>query len=594
LQRFQDDAITAIVHGLTDAFEAHVRQHIAASDHLDNWRGGRHHGEYQGVEYTLYDIDDVLMTRSDAGLVEDLLWDLRERVPEVDPAELWQTVVYLRRRHVPVREILPQLHAQAYAAALGIAFTATVKAQIRNATHLDNWRGGRHHGSFGGVEFTLYDLDDVLMTRTDAEALESALRRVRDREIPIADAQELWKTIVRLYRQRTPVSDIIAMVELYAAPPTFEELAGMLEPTMKRVREREVSLADEDELWDTVEQLLDQGVPVVDIVALVGLYATEPTLNELFPHWWRTAATTARNPRPTIEPSETVDLSPRGGIGGGETQSALLNALTKRRSHLLGVTDANRVISTADRVKDALEKLKAMRAKNDLSEHGAKVGTEFEKADVAKQALEKLAPKIETIRKRDTSRFVQMDRGQVHHIINNALSAEENVAKALDRLAREARMYALMNAPKPKVKVTSQVTATRRVGGADGIFDPGWSATEVEGWLQGQIKRSMNDKNVTDCTAVIQNHNGSTSGGGTGMSYDGRSVFHISHGFSEATDGCTVFFTKGTDGSLRIIGIGHHTSGGTARYSLDWKLANFTDATKFESDYVVNLKKKKK
>ena len=96
------------------------------------------------------------------------------------------------------------------------------------------------------------------------------------------------------------------------------------------------------------------------------------------------------------------------------------------------------------------------------------------------------------------------------------------------------------------------------------------------------IRRTVNIKYADYCAAFILNHNGSTTGGGcpTKIKFQGRRVFHISHGKKGKHDGCAVFFSNSSDslGNAVIVAVGYHDKDvkNMPHYSLDWTKRNFT------------------
>ena len=117
------------------------------------------------------------------------------------------------------------------------------------------------------------------------------------------------------------------------------------------------------------------------------------------------------------------------------------------------------------------------------------------------------------------------------------------------------------------------------------IFEPPWTETEMRTWIGTVTKRAIDDKNINACVAYVKVHT-HTSGGGTKLKHDGRTVFHISHGQRGSDTGCTLFFTKDGD-RVQIVAIGQHSGD---EYPLDWKVPTFSGNV---DAYRIKLKKKK-
>lgn len=168
---------------------------------------------------------------------------------------------------------------------------------------------------------------------------------------------------------------------------------------------------------------------------------------------------------------------------------------------------------------------------------------------------------------------------KIEHTQTNAYNLEdEDALAALEQRAAD-------------VLSTGTSQSTRTTAGEPNItFTVPAEEAALEAFIDGKAPYSST-KNVHDCTSVVTNHK-STSGGGTSTQYQGATVFHISHGLSSGTDGCTVFYTKdhGT-GVVRVVGVGQHVTGFAARYRLSFKLSAWTHATKFVANKTIDLLK---
>jgi hypothetical protein len=123
---------------------------------------------------------------------------------------------------------------------------------------------------------------------------------------------------------------------------------------------------------------------------------------------------------------------------------------------------------------------------------------------------------------------------------------------------------------------SQQISAALRVapssdltGGDDGVWTGAINEILLTNWILEHDTHGMSASNAQQVARGIIAHNGKTSGGGTNFKYQGRTVFHISHGKMGKTDGCTVFFVV-TENGVIIVGIGAHQ--GSSSYRLDWKL----------------------
>jgi hypothetical protein len=168
----------------------------------------------------------------------------------------------------------------------------------------------------------------------------------------------------------------------------------------------------------------------------------------------------------------------------------------------------------------------------------------------------------------DSANLLAFDLGLIAKAVRRAQRAQLNLRRAIDDLGA-ARDEGEAAKSFTKEKKKSDKGAAKRKGGTDGIWDRDFTAQELADWIAAKIERVMNGKNVFDCAQYIEVHKG--SGGGTSTYFNGLHVFHISHGFSESDDGCTVFFTHAADGTITIVGIGSHDNHYTTAYRLDWQ-----------------------
>lgn len=347
-----------------------------------------------------------------------------------------------------------------------------------------------------------------------------------------------------------------------AQEPLAEELAeGTTEPTTSANgndggQTDEQALVEEivEEIADTADELAEQPDPPSEVVALV-----EPVV-------------------------DLVALA-------REAEAAAARLLSQRIAYraMLSGADVGPPTRALQRLERSLAHLKRQCEKHNLNPHAAHAVDEFNAFEAAVDALEKLAPEMKALMSNPEA-FLTLSLRTVHGPVNAALAAEKALRETLEHVS--AQMAALAHKPAPK-KATGVVPTTpaKRAGGTEGTWDPGYTQDQIEEWLHAKVKRVLSDKNVTDCAAVIVNHT-KTSGGGTGSKFDGESVFHVSHGFMGSDDGCTVFFTKPPDGTLEIVGVGSHTTGGTAVYKLDWRRAGWTSSKFNDSQTQIDLSKK--
>jgi hypothetical protein len=429
-------------------------------------------------------------------------------------------------RHPPV---VPPSAVAGLVAALGAAMDAAIKDQVRESGHLDNLRGGRHHGRVGGVDYTLYDLDDILLTTEDANAIEAALRRVEQQRGGLMDTGNLWRTVVALCRDGVPPADILAMLELYDEPPS---------------------------------------------------------LSEWFAHWWRQAASAAaKHEQATFADEDVVPspLEPQVPVAEAALTSRRgptglpVRTLLQQHAHATG-EPSGRLLALLDRLKR--ERAKLVKIRNDYNTlPGASAASEqFDNFDLQLVILASLRNHLNRLfKKRDWAALLAFDQNR----IDEAIAGAHRAAARVRAVANEAAGWSseAENATRYVKSADGSPTPTRAVrkGGSDGVWDAGFASGELAKWLEASTKRPMNSKSVNDCASYIQVHKTTGGSGGTSTHFRGAMVYHISHGKQDSTDGCTVFFTHAPDGTITIVGVGSHSAIASVAYKLDWKHPEWTE-----------------
>lgn len=132
--------------------------------------------------------------------------------------------------------------------------------------------------------------------------------------------------------------------------------------------------------------------------------------------------------------------------------------------------------------------------------------------------------------------------------------------------------------------IYSVPVSEREKGGTGPLYSTSGKArvlttAEAVTWVEYQVWRAANKrrggnpryidpKNIKSCIEYIEGYSGRD--GGTGYTYKGHRVIHISHGKKGPTDGCTLFFCIPADKLASIIVIGAHAGDGDHTYSIDW------------------------
>ena len=100
-----------------------------------------------------------------------------------------------------------------------------IKQQLRTSRDSANEsvRGGRWVGTVRGVEYALYEIDDVLFTHDDALRIETLIRQAGEHEWPTGtvDPESLWRTVVQLKREGVSAADLLSLLHVYASGPTL-------------------------------------------------------------------------------------------------------------------------------------------------------------------------------------------------------------------------------------------------------------------------------------------------------------------------------------------------------------------------------------
>lgn len=497
-----------------------LRQKVDAGEQLDRvdldtLRELRAEASGYGLRNLVTDCDELIERASGRGIIV-----APEEVAPPEPA-------------APAR---PAIDLEAVSAAIAAATTAVIKDQVQKSGHLDNSRGGRHHGTVGGVDYTLYDIDDVLFTRQAADAIEALMRRVEVERGELLDTKGLWQTVVALGRQGTPIPDILALLEIYAAPPTHFEF---------------------------------------------------------FQHFWREAmqALPAQRTREALaddsQPSRLAPPSPEQLHG----PTAPMKALLKQYAQATGLP-YQRPMITLERLKRETDKLVKLRQEYNARPGAQHAHAEFGEFDTALAALRGLRKTITTlIKQQEWATVLQFDDERILGGLEAGYRAAAKVRVTADAGAAAASEAEQVTKHVKKDAGPSTATATARKGGTDGVWDYGFDAGELATWIDKSSKRSMNAKNVSDCAQYISVHKTGGSSGGTGTKLGGQMVYHISHGKKDSTDGCTVFFTHAGDGTITIVGVGSHSGEATVAYKLDWKNLAWVEGGWNKAGTILTLKK---
>jgi hypothetical protein len=480
---------------------------------LDTLREMRARARELALTSLVSECNDLIERASLAGIV---------RAPEEPAADELPPAASEKTR--PRRREGPAFDPEAVAAAIGAATTAVIKAHVRQSRdHLDSLRGGRHHLRVAGVDYTLYDIDDVLLTTQDADAIEDVLRRVESARGEVLDVKAIWPTVVALCKQGVPVADILAMLEMYTVAPS---------------------------------QI------------------------ELFTHWWAqaTAALPSNRPRTAkVEdepgpstPAPTQALPPKGD----KPPATLMNPLLEHfaRSHGLPYDRPKYLL---ERLGRESPKLIAMRSDYEMLPGARFARAEFERFEEALRVLRGMRKTIQTwVAEKNWTALLLVEDAEVDEAIVAAHTAAQNVRKvaAAGEAASSEGLQAVGSA-KQYAKETPEgpTPLAARKGGTDGVWDPGFGEDEMANWIDKSNKRVMNAKSVHDCVTYIQGHMTGGGSGGTGTHFGGMQVYHISHGKKTSKDGCTVFFTHAPDGTIQIVGVGSHSKTAKVAYSLDWR-----------------------
>ncbi len=154
-------------------------------------------------------------------------------------------------------------------------------------------------------------------------------------------------------------------------------------------------------------------------------------------------------------------------------------------------------------------------------------------------------------------------------------------SQVIDRCARiEAAAADFASRPwPPKAPPASGASPTAGLPDDHVFVDP--SATgeaEALEWISRRCRRAIADNSAKTAyrDALRQ------AGGGTGLVFDGHTVFHHSSGARNSDSGCTLFVVRRGTG-VQIVGIGWHdhtrAAGANARYRLDWKDPSWSQPT---------------
>ena len=395
----------------------------------------------------------------------------------------------------------------------GIA-TALIKDRIqRNAEKRDNLRGGRAFASVGGVQYVHYEVADLLFTAAEAQRIEALIRAAAEQDIPAPpDAAELWQTVVILCKQGTPVSEVIELLEIYATPPTIGEWFGA---------------------------------------------------------WFANALKAPESQGPVHGPEEepvpqTVKLPHDLGV-------LLRKQLIQKRAQTMSL-EYSRPMRELERLNRELKKLLRLYERYNTSPAAQFAKEELQAFIQALKELRVLANSIKTLFEAgDTPNLLAFDVTLIEAAVPAAHRAEAKLRSVIVEIEANMGLGSSAAQSAKKFKKTEKDTESTgpRKGGADGVWDKGFDATEMVSWVDGLTTRAIEEKNIKSCVAYIEVFKG--SGGGTSTTYNNLPVFHISHGLMGSKDGCTLFFTQTADGTITIVALGSHDNRYTTAYKIDWQ-----------------------
>ncbi|HEX2085655.1 MAG TPA: hypothetical protein VHF89_08240, partial [Solirubrobacteraceae bacterium] len=108
----------------------------------------------------------------------------------------------------------------------------------------------------------------------------------------------------------------------------------------------------------------------------------------------------------------------------------------------------------------------------------------------------------------------------------------------------------------------------RRVGDR-GVFDPGFTETELKDWIRATASEEP-EGFARACARDIELR--PQDGAGTGTKHRGLEVRHWSHGMRDnPAESCSVFYTfDPATGVVTIVGLGFHVAKKDARYGFWW------------------------
>ena len=123
----------------------------------------------------------------------------------------------------------------------------------------------------------------------------------------------------------------------------------------------------------------------------------------------------------------------------------------------------------------------------------------------------------------------------------------------------------------PKVMTPEDLGAKiHRLSGRATVKDSNKCAQYI---LAATLSTELNASGMPQQAPANGSVDGYYTGGGTGHTRHGHSVFHISHGRRGGFDGCSAFFTlKLRPNGLfaNLVGVGWHHNGKDDEYKLDW------------------------
>jgi hypothetical protein len=452
--------------------------------------------------------------------------DSRQRLDRIDLDTLFELLAEARRHQLQIaiaecQELIGLADRRGVVAAPEEAppvfDEARVKERVRRTpTFRDGRRGGRAFGTVDGVEYTLYERDDLLLAAADADRIETLLRQVLSIDQPNPpDPEALWRSVLDLIQAGHPPADVITMLEMTAGPD----------------------------------------------------------VRDLFEHWWTRAVKQAKDTLvgkphevPRIQESPPKE-QPRGGALPDAAKRPFRKGLERQARENAGVDP--QVASSVEKLKWAVMWLTDAGEAHNRKPGGPLVQGEFTAFEAALHDVLTYMGVVDKLEAGgNLGRIGQVQIDKIERVIATAYLAESALDAAFGPVAPQPDEVAT-----PFVKPRKQETKEKRTGGDDGVWDAGFDAVRMIAWVADKSDRAIKTQNIKACVEYIEVHKG--KGGGIKSAFGGLTVFHISRGQKGSSDGCSLFFTRDAQGTVTIVGIAGHSTG--VSYVMDWKLAGWTD-----------------